>query len=425
MLSRRSADPGRGRARRRRAILAPVAALAAAGVLALCAPAAAHTVSAAEMARLDALVARSLQSGGFGIVLLVISGVGLGALHGLEPGHAKTMMSAFIIAIRGTVGQAVLLGSAATVSHTAIVWLLVVPVMIWGGAIDPARNAPYLQLASAGIVLSIGSWTALRLWREQRRRHRHDGGAHAEAPPGDAGGHAAPDVIDTGHGLVRLEVVEVDGAPRFCVHGLARSGRRIPFSEAVEVETRDADGSRRVWAFADHGDHWQAVDALPARHGFAATLRVLHDDHAHEFPVSFGLDNETPGAAVHADAHERAHAEALRRRLQAGPMRTAQIVLFGLSGGLVPCPAAITVLLLCLQLKRIGLGLILVTSFSVGLALTMIAAGAAAALGARHLSRRWAGFAAAAPVAAGLSCALILCIGLYMLVDGLDAVVVL
>ncbi len=29
---------------------------------------------------------------------------------------------------------------------------------------------------------------------------------------------------------------------------------------------------------------------------------------------------------------------------------------FGLSGGLIPCPASITVLLLCLQLKRLVLG---------------------------------------------------------------------
>ena len=44
----------------------------------------------------------------------------LGALHGLEPGHSKTLMAAFIIAIRGTVMQAVMLGVAATLSHTAL-----------------------------------------------------------------------------------------------------------------------------------------------------------------------------------------------------------------------------------------------------------------------------------------------------------------
>src|SRR5436309_148913 len=29
----------------------------------------------------------------------------LGALHGLEPGHSKTMMAAFIVAVRGTIPQ--------------------------------------------------------------------------------------------------------------------------------------------------------------------------------------------------------------------------------------------------------------------------------------------------------------------------------
>ena len=184
--------------------------------------------------------------------------------------------------------------------------------------------------------------------------------------------------------------------------------------------TRQTDGSSRTYAFEDRGDFQQSRDTLPANNGFAATLRVLHDDdHAHEFPVSFGVPAETQPSPVYADAHERAHAEDLQRRLREGPISRAQIILFGLSGGLLPCPAAVTVLLLCLQLKRLGLGMILVASFSIGLALTMIAAGSIAALGARHLSSRWSGFSVAAPYAAALSCALILCIGLYMLIEGI------
>ena len=54
--------------------------------------------------------------------LFIPSAILLGALHGLEPGHSKTMMAAFIVAIRGSVWQAVLLGITATISHTLIVW---------------------------------------------------------------------------------------------------------------------------------------------------------------------------------------------------------------------------------------------------------------------------------------------------------------
>jgi len=43
--------------------------------------------------------------------LLLPSALAPGFLHGLEPGRSKTMMTAFIVAIRATVPQAVLLGS--------------------------------------------------------------------------------------------------------------------------------------------------------------------------------------------------------------------------------------------------------------------------------------------------------------------------
>ena len=54
--------------------------------------------------------------------MFIPSAILLGALHGLEPGHSKSMMAAFIVAVRGTVWQAVVLGLSATLSHTAVVW---------------------------------------------------------------------------------------------------------------------------------------------------------------------------------------------------------------------------------------------------------------------------------------------------------------
>jgi nickel/cobalt exporter len=42
-----------------------------------------------------------LQQGVANAWLFIPSAILLGALHGLEPGHSKTMMAAFIVAIRG------------------------------------------------------------------------------------------------------------------------------------------------------------------------------------------------------------------------------------------------------------------------------------------------------------------------------------
>lgn len=89
-------------------------------------------------------------------------------------------------------------------------------------------------------------------------------------------------------------------------------------------------------------------------------------------------------------------------------------MLFGLSGGLIPCPASITVLLLCLQLKKVALGAALVLCFSIGLAITMVASGTVAALGVRHAARHFSGFGAWAHRAPYLSAALILLVGLYV-----------
>ena len=114
------------------------------------------------------------------------------------------------------------------------------------------------------------------------------------------------------------------------------------------------------------------------------------------------------------DPHELAHADEIRRRFASGNVTTGQIVMFGLSGGLIPCSAAIAVLVLCLQVNQIWLGVALVLCFSIGLAITLIAAGMTAAIGMRHLSRRWPGFGEVAERVPYLSSIVMIGLGLYL-----------
>ncbi len=235
--------------------------------------------------------------------LFAPSAILLGALHGLEPGHSKTMTAAFIVAIRGTVADAVLLALSATVSHTGVVWVLALLGLTYGRNINVETTDPYFQILSGGIILGLALWMMLRLWRA-RRRHGHD-----------------------------------------------------------------------------HHDPRQAA----------------HD-----------ADEE----------HTRAHAEGLKRQFAAGKATTGQIILFGLSGGLLPCAAAVTVLLLCLQLQRFWLGITLVLCFSIGLALTLMLSGVVAAWGARQAVRRWQVFdalAARAPYGASI---ISIGLGLFVAVRG-------
>jgi nickel/cobalt exporter len=378
--------------------------------------------------------------------LFIPSAILLGALHGLEPGHSKTMMAAFIVAIRGTVIQAVLLGLAATVSHTIIVWGIAIGGMhLWQG-VAPETFEPYLQIVSAVIIVAMALWMLWRTWEDQQRAqdaagdHGHDHGHHHDRhghhdherhqDHGHGGhGHGA-DVrrIDTGHGVVAVEVFEDGVPPRWRIR--TESGKTWS-ANGISIVTERPDGTRQTFSFVDRIGYAESVEEIPEPHEFMARISLGHKGHSHHYDFSFvedlahgrdhmheelrGLDVATDG---YQDAHELAHANDIRRRFADRNVTTWQIVLFGLTGGLIPCPAAITVLLLCLQLKEFTLGFTLVLCFSIGLAITLVAVGAAAALSARHATKRWSWFSTFARRAPYFSGILLVGVGLYVGIHG-------
>jgi nickel/cobalt exporter len=333
--------------------------------------------------------------------LFVPSAILLGALHGLEPGHSKTMMAAFIIAVRGTVTQAVLLGLAATLSHTAVVWAIALAGLHFGAQWNTETTEPYLQLISAVLIIGIALWM---LWRTRRdvAAHHH----HGEEMR----------TIDTGHGVLTLEIFEGGVPPRWRLRTVAGL---VLNPQELSLETVRPDGVRQTFTMVAQDGYLESVEEIPEPHAFKVRLTLSHGNHRHSYMLEFhehdhaeatGLD---VGTGEYADAHEREHAEEIRRRFANQHVTTGQIVMFGLTGGLIPCPASITILLLCLQLKKFTLGATLVLCFRVGLAITMVSVGAAAALSVRHVSKRWSGFGKFADRAPYLSSALIIAVGLY------------
>lgn len=349
-----------------------------------------------------------LQQGTAHAWLFIPTAILLGILHGLEPGHSKTMMAAFIIAIRGTVSQAILLGVTAAISHTAVVWAVALGGMYFGQNLNAETSEPYFLLASAAIVVGIAVWMFWRTWREQRAEQ-------------ETGHHHGEEVrhINTGHGVLAVEVFEDGVPPRWRIR--FERGERFDAKDVI-VETLRPDGKTQVFTFKDKGDYLESKDEIPEPHEFKATLRLGHGNHTHDYEMAFAEHSHSHmNLGDEDDAHARAHASDIRRRFEGRTVTTGQIMLFGLTGGLLPCPAAITVLLLCLQLKQITLGATLVLCFSVGLALTMVLAGVLAAISVNHVSKRWSGFstfARRAPYASGV---LMLVIAAYMAYSGFNA----
>lgn len=326
--------------------------------------------------------------------LFVPSAILLGALHGLEPGHSKTMMAAFIIAIRGTVLQAALLGLSAAISHTAIVWAIALAGLHFGQELSGERSEAYLQLASAVIIVGIAGWMVWRTWREQNDDHDHH---H----------HDQPHPISLAGLPLLIEVFEDGVPPRWRIRS---ENGALPAARDIEVTTIREDGAAQTFAFAGCDGYLESVEEIPEPHAFKARIalagdsaEILFSEHDHDH-MYLGEED---------DAHARAHAADIRKRFAGGTVTTAQIVLFGLTGGLIPCPAAITVLLLCIQLKQFSLGFVLVLSFGIGLAITMVSTGVLAALSLRHVERHWGGFSRYAHRAPYVSATLIVFVGLY------------
>ena len=77
----------------------------------------------------------------------------------------------------------------------------------------------------------------------------------------------------------------------------------------------------------------------------------------------------------------------------------------GISGGLLPCPAALILLLAAVSLGRVGFGMVLVTVFSLGLAGVLITVGLLFVKGGRLLARipQVSGFGRWLPVASSVA----------------------
>jgi ABC-type nickel/cobalt efflux system permease component RcnA len=78
---------------------------------------------------------------------------------------------------------------------------------------------------------------------------------------------------------------------------------------------------------------------------------------------------------------------------RSGVVSLRELFALGITGGIVPCPAALVVLLSAVALRRVGFGLFLIVAFSVGLAAVLIAIGVLMV----YASRLMAGFKADGP----------------------------
>jgi nickel/cobalt transporter (NicO) family protein len=102
--------------------------------------------------------------------------------------------------------------------------------------------------------------------------------------------------------------------------------------------------------------------------------------------VSIGL-TVLRSRAKHVAAHRHGH-EHHHHHDHDHDVSRRSLLAVGVSGGLLPCPSALVVLLAAISLHRLAFGLVLIVAFSVGLALSITGIGLGAVLAKKAFARR-------------------------------------
>jgi ABC-type nickel/cobalt efflux system permease component RcnA len=131
-------------------------------------------------------------------------------------------------------------------------------------------------------------------------------------------------------------------------------------------------------------------------HGDAEAKHDSRESHGHEHSHDHEKDHHHDRDPAHDHPNEHGHSHVPR-----GEVTLWSLLTLGISGGMVPCPSAMVVLLAAVAMHRIVFGLLLILVFSLGLAAVLILMGILAVTATRFMTRsaRVARWARALPVA--------------------------
>lgn len=270
-------------------------------------------------------------SGMFGIYVAAFF---LGAAHSLEPGHGKTVVAAYLVGSRGRNIDAIVLGLVVTFTHSFSIILLGLLAKFSARYLSEQEIHAYLGIVASLIILGIGLWMLRQRWiclRDPSRAHDHFhlfGHSHSH--------HGHPHNHDHGH-----------------EHSHSPGHDHDHHHDHSHGHSHAHDASDHV-----HDDHGHASG----------------DDHGHDHGNAHGHSHNHQGPGHHQPAGDK-------------PLGPLGLILLGISGGIVPCPAALAILLASVSVGQVAKGLAMVLVFSIGLAACLVAIGLAVVNGVKATKR--------------------------------------
>ena len=292
-----------------------------------------------------------------------------GVLHALGPGHGKTITAAYLVGSGARPRHAIGVGAAVASMHTLSVLGLGLVAVALSASFPAERIYPWLTVATGAMALGLGGALLVRRLRALRRGDRSHGHSHPWDHDAD---HTYPRHSHGEHADWEHAPHEHDRTRELVVVGAtaARSGAGLGSSAAGPAP--------------------------------GASLE-RHEGHGHGHAAS------TPAGPAHPSGPGRDP--------RTDPVSRPRLAALAVSGGILPSPTALVVLLGAIGAHRVAYGLSLIVAFSAGLAAALIAI-ALLALRARGMVDRRLDhrFAHAIPL---LSAIVIVGFGAFFLTKGL------
>ena len=268
-------------------------------------------------------------------IILIALGVAFifGAFHALSPGHGKTMVAAYLVGSHGTPKHAILLGITVTITHTFGVFALGFITLFASQYVVPERLYSILSIVSGLSVFGVGIW--LLATRSAGHSYAHDHSHTHDYDHEHSHDHSHTHDQEHSHNEAQGHFhTHADGTSHFHTHDAKET-----VSEAV---------------------HSHSYDEM--------------EPHAHTPDHDYDHDHSHSHGHFHTHSHGgKAHSHAV----PSGPITLKSLIALGISGGIVPCPSALVVLLSAIALHRLAFGMLLIVAFSAGLASVLIAIGIA------------------------------------------------
>lgn len=335
---------------------------------------------------------------GTGELLLAIAGAFLwGAVHSLSPGHGKTVVGAYLVGERATPKHAIFLALTTTITHTFGVFALGLVTLFAAQTMLPEQLDPWLSLASGVMVIGIGA--NLLCHRLSSKLHSHHPGSVHQHPHSDAASESLSHRYSHPHSQsaesaylkrVRSEnhhphLPQPTHAPVLVsAHGssgLRQDAHEFLHHSSEQFHVASQDGS-------EHCHH--SLGGHSHKHSHGGSLkdsqthlhcrsqenpnRRSHNhscEHSHRLSLENSHSDSHRNSHLHSHKHSHEHSHGhshLPPGAEGEPVTWRSLVALGVSGGLVPCPAALVLLLSAIALGKTGFGLLLVLAFSLGLA---------------------------------------------------------